>query len=66
MRVLRGVRVERGLKQRELSRKLKKAENYITKIETGERRCDVPEFFELCEAMGVDPIEIFTRVARWA
>ena len=65
-RVLRATRVERGYKQRELSEKLGRASNYVTLIETGQRRCDIPEFFELVEAIGADPVAVFTRIAQWS
>ena len=65
MSVLRATRTERGLTQRELSAKLGRASNYITKVETGERRLDVIEFFEIADSLGVDPVVLFTRVARW-
>jgi Helix-turn-helix len=63
--VLRATRMEKGLTGRELSQKLRHAPNYVTKIETGERRLDVVEFFEIAQALGVDPVTLFTRVARW-
>lgn len=64
-RVLRGTRVERGLKQREVSRLVNRAENYLTLIETGQRKCTVAEACELAEAMGVNPIEVLIRIANW-
>ena len=48
-----------------LSKKLRHSENCITKIETGERRLDVVEFFEIAGALDVDPVTLFTRIARW-
>ena len=65
-RILRATRVEHDLKQRELSRTLGRSENYITLIETGQRKCSVPEFFELLETIGADPVEVLTRIARWS
>jgi hypothetical protein len=63
--VLRATRLERGFTQLALSQKLRHSENYITKIETGERRLDVVEFFEIAQALDVDPVTLFTRIARW-
>jgi transcriptional regulator with XRE-family HTH domain len=65
MSVLRATRIEQGLTQRALSAKLHRAPNYITKIETGERRLDAIEFFDISDALGVDPVVLFTRIARW-
>ena len=64
-RVLRGTRVERGLKQREVSRLVNRSETYMTLIETGQRKCTVAEACELAVAMGVDPAELLGRIANW-
>jgi transcriptional regulator with XRE-family HTH domain len=64
-RVLRSVRVERGLKQRELSRKVGRSETYVTLIETGQRKCTVAEACELAEALGSDPALVLARIAKW-
>jgi transcriptional regulator with XRE-family HTH domain len=64
-RILRSVRVERGLKQRELSRKLGRSETYVTLIETGQRKCTVAEACELAEAMGADPAALLMRIANF-
>jgi transcriptional regulator with XRE-family HTH domain len=64
-RVLRAVRVEKGLKQRDLSRSLNRAENYVTLIETGHRKCTVAEACELAIAMGVDPTLVLNRIVNW-
>ena len=63
--VLRATRLEREFTQRQLSAKLKRAENFMARIESGERRLDIGEFFEIAGALDVDPVVLFTRVARW-
>jgi transcriptional regulator with XRE-family HTH domain len=65
MAVLRASRTEKGLTQRQLAEKLGRAENFVNKVETGERRLDLIEFFQLAEGLGVDPIVLFTRIANW-
>jgi hypothetical protein len=40
-------------------------QSFMAATETGERRLDVVEFFELATALGVDPVALFERVARW-
>ena len=63
--VLIGSRKEAGLTQRELAQKMKRPQSFVAATETGERRLDVVEFFELAAALGVDPEDLFGRVARW-
>ena len=64
-RILRATRVERGLKQREVSRMVDRSETYMTLIETGQRKCTVAEACELAEAMGVNPADVLVRIANW-
>ena len=40
---LKEARIEVGLKQEDVARKLKKPQSYISKVERGERRLDVVE-----------------------
>lgn len=61
LRLLRQLRDEAGLTQVELGRKLGNTQTFISKIERGERRMDVVEFAEFCDALGVDPINALAR-----
>lgn len=54
------LRKERGLLQSDLAEKIKKPQSYVSKYERGERRLDLIEFIELCNAMNLDPKEIFS------
>ena len=63
--VLIGSRKDAGLTQRQLADKWKRTQSTVAAIESGERRLDVVEFFELAEVLGVDPVALFDRVARW-
>jgi len=49
------LRREAGLTQRQLAAKLKREHNLIGRLEVGERRLDVVEFYWICKACGVNP-----------
>lgn len=50
-RRLRAVREEAGITQQDLAAKLDKPQSFVSKYETGERRLDVIEFVDVCEAL---------------
>lgn len=49
------LRQEAQMTQRQVAKRLKVSHSWMAKVEGGERRLDVVEFFWLCNAMGVDP-----------
>jgi len=51
---LRGARESCGLTQVDLAARLDRPQSFVSKYETGERRLDVLEFAQVCEAMGLD------------
>lgn len=53
-----------GVTQRELARRLDRAHSYVSRIEKGDRRLDVPEFIEWCELLDVDPVTAMRRVMQ--
>jgi len=55
-----------GVGQRELSRKLNKPFVYMNRILQGRRTLEFAEFLDICEALGVDPIEVFTEAMQSA
>jgi Helix-turn-helix domain len=63
--VLIGSRKAAGMTQRQVAVKWKRPQSTVAAVETGERRLDVVEFLELAEALGVDPVVLFKRVAHW-
>jgi transcriptional regulator with XRE-family HTH domain len=65
MAVLRATRVEAGLTQLQLSDKMGRANNYITKVETGERRLAFLDFLEIATHLGIDPQKLMERILRW-
>lgn len=44
-----------GFTQRELASKLGREHSFVARIELGERRLDVVEFYWVCQALGADP-----------
>lgn len=61
LELLRGWREDAGLTQVSLALRLQNTQTFVSKIERGERRIDLIEFVELCEALGVDPASAFDR-----
>ena len=53
-----------GLSQREFAKKLKRTNNFVWRIEAGERRVDVLEFIEIARAADLDPATLLQRVIR--
>jgi ribosome-binding protein aMBF1 (putative translation factor) len=49
------MREKAGLNQRQLAEKLKRERSLIGRLELGERRLDVVEFFWICKACGINP-----------
>jgi DNA-binding XRE family transcriptional regulator len=60
--LLRGVRVEAGLTQSELASRLGTDQTFISKYESGERRLDVLELREVCQAIGTDFVAFIRRL----
>lgn len=61
---LRRLRIEARVKQAELSALLGKPQPYISAIETGQRRVDLVEVREICEALGIGLPEFVERLER--
>jgi len=59
-KVLRELRIERGLSQSDVARALKRPQSFVSKYEAGERRLDVLELREVCVALGVS-LALFVR-----
>ena len=57
-------RTTAGMSQREFAAKLKQSNNFVWRIESGERRVDVLEFVDIARAAGVEPAELLARVLK--
>ncbi|HKZ01171.1 MAG TPA: helix-turn-helix transcriptional regulator [Pyrinomonadaceae bacterium] len=60
--VLRQMRVEAGLKQSDLARKLNQSQSFVSKYESGERRLDLLELRDICAAVGHTLAQFVTRL----
>lgn len=59
---LRAARLESGITQVDLAKRLKRPQSFVAKYEQGERRLDVIEMLTVCDALGVDGFEILRSV----
>ena len=54
---LKEMRKDAGLSGPEIQRRLNRPNSYVSKVESGEKRLDVLELREYCEACGVSIID---------
>jgi transcriptional regulator with XRE-family HTH domain len=59
--LLRRVRKELGLRQVDLARRLAEPQSFVSKYESGERRLDLLELEQVCQAMGLSLSEFIRR-----
>jgi len=52
-----------GLTQVDLARKLGRTQTFVSNYERGERKVGVVEFILIAHVLGVEPVELFRRVA---
>jgi transcriptional regulator with XRE-family HTH domain len=57
--LLRERRAKSGMSQVELAERLGVTQQYVSKVEGGQRRLDVCEFYRWCEALGVSSREVY-------
>jgi transcriptional regulator with XRE-family HTH domain len=62
--LLRQIREEAELTQRDLASRMKRAQPWIHKSEMGERRVDVSEFLDWCAACHSDPHAALRRLIK--
>lgn len=53
-----------GLRQQDLAERLGKPQSFISRIEGGQRRIDVLEFYAIAKAMKIDPAKLFAAISR--
>ena len=63
--VLREIRTEQGLRQEDVAKSLGQPQSFVSKYESGERRLDLLELEQVCEACNTD-LERFVALYRGA
>ena len=63
-KVVVDLRKEAGMNQRQLAATLGREQNYVARIETGQRRLDLIEWVQVLRALGVDPEKEITGIVR--
>jgi transcriptional regulator with XRE-family HTH domain len=63
---LRLVEMRRAAKlnQRQLAQRLGREHSFVSRIELGERRLDVVEFYWVCRACGADPTSVLVDLVH--
>jgi transcriptional regulator with XRE-family HTH domain len=58
------MRQRAGMTQRQLAEAVGREQNYVARIETGQRRVDLIELLQICRACGLEPEEEVAKLAR--
>ena len=61
LETLVAIRKEQRVSQVELARRLGRTQQFVSNYETGVRRLDVVEFYEVMTALEVDPVDSFRK-----
>jgi transcriptional regulator with XRE-family HTH domain len=62
--LLREMRIEAGLTQVDLAARIEKDQAYVSRYESGQRRLDVLEVREICQAIGISLEEFVKRLEK--
>lgn len=62
--LLREIRLEMGLRQQEVADRIQEPQSFVSKVESGERRLDILELREICDAMGITLPEFTVRLDK--
>src|SRR5262245_43563634 len=60
--LLKAERQRAGIRQAVLAKQMKKQQNWISRLEKGDRRVDVCQFFQLADLIGFDRWEVLRAV----
>ena len=59
--LLRQIRLDAGLRQIDLAHRLGRPQSFVSKYESGEKRLDILELRQICEAVGISLVEFARR-----
>jgi transcriptional regulator with XRE-family HTH domain len=62
--LLRQVRIEAGMRQEDLARALGMPQSVVSKFESGERRLDLLELRDVCDALTISLVQFVRRFER--
>jgi len=62
--LLREVRSDAGLRQVDLAERLGQPQPYVSRYESGERRLDILELRQVCDAVGITLEEFVARLEK--
>jgi transcriptional regulator with XRE-family HTH domain len=54
---LKNARAKKGFTVRDVAELIDESFQFVSKIETGQRRLTVHEYVQYCQALGVDPVK---------
>lgn len=60
LELLQKARKDAGFTQEQAAKELNRPQSFVSKCESGERRVDIVELMQFCEAYGI-PVDEFTR-----
>lgn len=61
LELLRQIRIEAGMRQSDLAKKLRQPQSFVSKYESGERRLDLLELHQVCAAVSLSLTEFVKR-----
>ncbi len=61
---LKTARIEQGLTVRDVGELIDEPFQFVSKVETGQRRLTVHEFVQYCEALKIDPIAALKLLSK--
>ena len=64
LELLRDIRSKAKLRQEDVAAKLSRPQSFVSKYESGERRLDILELREVCQALGITLAKFVSRLER--